>query len=173
MVRYRGHAASVVHFPRPARAMWGGFCNRRLAYWCTATKDTVTASPAAQRPRYIYWAWSLGEHGNAHGGTSAKRSAPAWATRGQPTVIDETIAASAVEGGSQTSLMPSPHPLPTWSARTLMTINKSNLRLNSQLHLPSTSEEAGAAACRAGVPRDAIPSLCTCADAGTLDQKDC
>jgi len=47
-----------------------------------------------------------------------------------------------------------------------MTPNKSNLQHDGQLRIPS-AEEAGAAACRAGVLRDAVPSSCSLEHAGT------
>jgi len=54
-----------------------------------------------------------------------------------------------------------------------MTNDKSTAGLDTQPHLPSAAEEAGAAACRAGVARDAVPSLCSCAGAGRVDRTDC
>jgi hypothetical protein len=46
-------------------------------------------------------------------------------------------------------------------------------RSNQQEHLPSAAEEAGAAACRAGVPRNAVPSLCACESSGRVLGMDC
>ena len=40
-------------------------------------------------------------------------------------------------------------------------------------HDPSAAEEAGAAAYRAGMPRESVPSLCGCADAGGIAGHEC
>ena len=47
-----------------------------------------------------------------------------------------------------------------------MTTNPPNLRFLDSTHDLADAEETGAAAFRAGVPRDAAPSLCDCAAAG-------
>jgi hypothetical protein len=52
-------------------------------------------------------------------------------------------------------------------------MNKLNHRPHRQEHFPSVAEEAGAAACRAGVPRDAVPSLCACESSGSVYEADC
>jgi len=47
-----------------------------------------------------------------------------------------------------------------------MTTNPPNLRFIDSIHDLAGAEEAGAAAFRAGVPRDQAPTLCACAGAG-------
>ena len=47
-----------------------------------------------------------------------------------------------------------------------MTTNPPNLRFLDSTHDLDAAEEAGAAAFRAGVPRDPVPPLCSCAAAG-------
>ena len=52
-------------------------------------------------------------------------------------------------------------------------MNTSNGAPDRHAHLPSIAEEAGAAACRAGVPRDAVPFLCACDTFSSVHGTDC
>ena len=53
-----------------------------------------------------------------------------------------------------------------------MTTNPPNLRFFEATHDLADAEEAGAAAFRAGVPRDQAPPLCACARAG-IERPEC
>ena len=52
-------------------------------------------------------------------------------------------------------------------------MKRSNGRADRLAHLSSLAEEAGAAACRAGVPREAVSSLCECEGSSSVHGMDC
>jgi hypothetical protein len=52
-------------------------------------------------------------------------------------------------------------------------MNDSSFKSEHPVHCPSVAEEEGAEACRAGVPRNAVPTLCPCNRSSSVGGGEC